>query len=76
MLGVDASISQNFWLGLGYNFRRADEMEINTTEGGSTHLAGFSVGAGLSLNRFKVNLAYGKYHVSSSSLMLNLAFSL
>lgn len=76
VLGVDASISQNFWLGLGYNFRRADEMEINTTEGGSTHLAGFSVGAGLSLNRFKVNLAYGKYHVSSSSLMLNLAFSL
>ena len=69
VLGVDASI-------LGYNFRRADEMEINTTEGGSTHLAGFSVGAGLSLNRFKVNLAYGKYHVSSSSLMLNLAFSL
>lgn len=76
VLGVDASISQNFWLGLGYNFRRADEMEINTTEGGSTHLAGFSVGAGLSLNRFKVNLAYSKYHVSSSSLMLNLAFSL
>ena len=76
VLGVDASISQNFWLGLGYNFRRADEMEINTTEGGSTHLAGFSVGAGLSLNRFKVNLAYGKYHVSSSSIMLNLAFSL
>ena len=76
VLGVDASISQNFWLGLGYNFRRADEMEINTTEGGSTHLAGFSVGAGLSLNRFKVNLAYGKYHVSSSSLMLILAFSL
>ena len=51
-------------------------MEINITEGGITHLAGFSVGAGLSLNRFKVNLAYGKYHVSSSSLMLNLAFSL
>jgi len=35
-----------------------------------------SVGAGVSLNRFKINLAYGKYHVSSSSLMLNLAFSL
>lgn len=76
VLGVDAAISQNFWLGLGYNFRRADEMEINTSEGGSTHLAGFSVGAGVSLNRFKINLAYGKYHVSSSSLMLNLAFSL
>lgn len=76
VLGVDATISQNFWLGLGYNFRRADEMEINTSEGGSTHLAGFSVGAGVSLNRFKINLAYGKYHVSSSSLMLNLAFSL
>ena len=76
VLGVDATISQNFWLGLGYNFRRADEMEINTSEGGSTHLAGFSVVAGVLKNRFKINLAYGKYHVSSSSLMLNLAFSL
>ena len=76
VLGIDATIAQNFWLGLGYNFRRADEMEISTSEGGSTHLAGFSIGAGINLNRFKVNLAYGKYHVSSSSLMLNLAYSL
>lgn len=76
VLGVDASISQTFWLGLGYNFRRADEMEINTSDGGSTHLAGFSIGAGANLNRFKLNLAYGKYHVSSSALMLNLAYSL
>lgn len=76
VLGVDANISQTFWLGLGYNFRRANEMEINTSEGGGTHLAGFSIGAGISLNRFKLNFAYGKYHVSSSSLMLNLAYSL
>ena len=35
------------------------------------HGAGFSVGGGINLERFHLNVAYGKYHVSSSSLMLN-----
>lgn len=76
VLGVDATIAQSVWLGFGYNFRRADEMKISSADGEGTHAAGLSVGAGLSLERFKVNLAYGKYHVSSSSLMVNLAYSL
>ena len=42
----------------------------------SSHGAGLSLGAGLQLERFKLNLAYGKYHVSSSSVVLNLSFSL
>ena len=28
------------------------------------------------LERFKINLAYAKYHVSSGSLMVNVAFTL
>ena len=42
----------------------------------SSHMAGLSVGAGLNLERFKINIAYGKYHVSSGSLLINLAYSL
>jgi hypothetical protein len=42
----------------------------------SAHGAGFSIGAGLALERFKLHLAYGKYHVSSHSLILNLAINL
>lgn len=75
-VGVDASLSQSLWLGAGYNFRRADEMGIENADGKSAHGAGLSVGAGVNLDRFKVNLAYGKYHVSSSSLVINAAFNL
>ena len=28
---------------------------------------------GINLDRFSLNIAYGKYHVSSSSIILNLA---
>ncbi len=76
VVGVDAIISESIWIGAGYNFRRASEMNIDDTDGGSNHWAGFSVGAGLNLQRFKLNVAYGKYHVSSSSLMLNVGYSL
>lgn len=76
-LGVDVLLSDNFWIGGGYNFRRADEMKIQSSDGDeSNHMAGLSLGGGLNLNRFKLNIAYGKYHVSSSSLILNLAYSL
>lgn len=51
-------------------------MDISTTDGGGTHGAGLSLGAGANLNRIKINVAYGKYHVSSSSLIVNAAFSL
>lgn len=75
--GVDVLLSDNIWIGGGYNFRRADEMKIQSNDDDeSSHMAGLSVGAGLNLERFKINIAYGKYHVSSGSLLINLAYSL
>lgn len=74
--GVDIIISPTIWVGAGYNFRRANEMKITETDGESCHGAGLSFGAGINLERFKLNLAYGKYHVSSSSILINLAYSL
>lgn len=74
--GVDIIISPTMWVGAGYNFRRANEMKITETDGESSHGAGLSFGAGINLERFKLNLAYGKYHVSSSSILINLAYSL
>ncbi len=77
VVAAELLLSDQFWLGGGYNFRRAREMKISETDGSeSSHGAGISLGAGLNLERFKVNVAYGKYHVSSSSLVLNAAFSL
>ena len=76
-LGVDVLLSETFWIGGGYNFRRSDEMKIKGTDDSeSSHMAGLSLGAGLNLERFKINVAYGKYHVSSGSLLVNVGYSL
>lgn len=77
VMGADVLLSDQIWIGLGYNFRRADEMKITNNEGEeSNHGAGLSLGGGINLERFKLNLAYGKYHVSSHSLLINLAYTL
>lgn len=77
VMGVDLLLSESLWIGAGYNFRRADEMKIATSEDEqSSHGAGLSLGGGINLERFHLNLAYGKYHVSSNSLILNLAYTL
>jgi hypothetical protein len=75
--GAELISSPQIWIGAGYNFRRAKEMSIeNSDHEKSSNWAGFSLGAGLSLNNFKLNFAYGKYHVSSSSILINIAYTL
>lgn len=77
-LGVDVLLTESIYLAGGYNFRRVDEMSIDNAEDNtsSSHGAGLSLGAGLRLERFSLNLAYAKYHVSSSSLMINVGYRL
>ena len=55
---------------------RASEMKIAEDDGSSAHGAGLSIGAGLQLERLKLHVAYAKYHVSTASLLVNLAYSL
>ena len=75
--GAELVLSPQIWIGAGYNFRRAKEMSIeNSDHEKSSNWAGFSLGAGLSLNNFKLNFTYGKYHVSSSSILINIAYTL
>lgn len=75
--GVDIILSDQIYLAAGYNFRRAREMKIMGQDNEeSNHGAGLSFGAGLQLERFKLQLAYGKYHVSSSSITVNLSYAL
>ena len=75
-LGADILFSESIWAGAGYNFRRNDEMKIQDFEDESSHGAGLTLGAGVNLDRFKINVAYGKFHVSASSIIINAAFSL
>lgn len=76
VLGADLVFSPSIWVGGGYSFRRSSEMKVGSDAEQSAHGAGWSFGGGLNLERFKLNLAYGKYHVSSSSIMVNVAYSL
>lgn len=73
-LGAEVLLSESLWIGGGYNFRRANDMKIGVGDDESSHGAGLSFGGGINLERFKLNLSYGKYHVASSSIMVNLAY--
>ena len=76
VIGADLILSPQFYIAAGYNALRAAEMKINESDGASAHGAGLSIGGGLQLQRLKLQVAYAKYHVSTSSLLFNLAYSL
>ena len=76
IFGAEAFLSDNIWLGGGINPRRSDDMKISDGESESSHGAGFSLGGGLQLDRFKLQVAYAKYHVSASSLLFNVTYTL
>ena len=75
-VGADLLLGENIYVAAGYNFRRASEMKIADGDGESNHGAGLSLGGGLQLQRFKLHVAYAKYHVSASSLLINVSYSL
>jgi hypothetical protein len=72
VLGADVLPSKNTWVAVGYNFRRAHEMKVAN----KSHWAGFCIGAGLNVKKFKVGVTYGKYHIAASSLLINAGISL
>ena len=76
VIGADLMLGQSVYLAAGYNFRRASEMKISDEDGSSAHGAGLSLGAGLQLERFKLHIGYSKYHVSASSLLINISYAL
>ena len=76
-VGADIHLGENIFVSAGYNFRRSSEMKIADTEDNkSNHGAGLSLGAGLLLQRFKLQVAYAKYHVSAYSLLVGATYSL
>lgn len=76
VLGADLLLSPQFYVSAGYNPLRAHEMKITSGDGESSHGAALSFGGGLQLERFKLNVAYSRIHVSSPSLVANISFTL
>ena len=76
-VGADVRLSPAIYVSAGYNFRRSSEMKIREDDDTSaSHGAGLSLGGGIELERFKLNVGYAKYHVSASSLLVNLSYTL
>ena len=71
VIGADALLGKNFYASLGYNFRASKELST-----GGNKWDGLSVGAGLNINKVKFGASYSKLHVSSSSFLFNLSYSL
>ena len=76
-VGADIRLSPAVFISAGYNFRRSSEMKIyEDQETSSNHGAGLSLGGGIELERFKLHIGYAKYHVSASSLLVNLSYNM
>ncbi|MBR1593569.1 MAG: type IX secretion system protein PorQ [Alloprevotella sp.] len=71
VLGLDILPTDNIYLSLGYNARRA--YELKSADAGK--MAGFTLGGGLNLRRLKLGVSYAKYHVDNASLMFNVVYS-
>ena len=76
VVGADLLLGEQFYIAAGYNPLRAAQMKIKSGDGESSHGAALSLGAGMTLERLQLHLAYAKYHVSSTSLLLTFSYIL
>lgn len=63
VIGVEIAPTDNFYIAIGYNYRRRTEMLIQT----SPKLVGFSVGAGIKLSKFNLSYSLASYHLAGAS---------
>lgn len=65
ILGIDYLPSDNFYLSLGYNYKKQADFK-----NGGGFLTGFSGGAGIKIRMFDINASIGRHHRSGTSFML------
>ncbi|MBR6805608.1 MAG: DUF3308 domain-containing protein, partial [Bacteroidaceae bacterium] len=69
--GADLLLGSNFTVSLGYNYRMSQELSV-----AGSKWDGITAGANLAVKRVKLGASYSKLHVSSSSFMFNVSYSL
>lgn len=72
IVGVEFVPSNNFYVALGYNHRRAAELSASNFKS----LAGFSIGAGVKISKFHVAFAMAQYQSGLNIYHFTLATSL
>ena len=71
VIGVDFVLSDNFWIGVGYNAKAGADMSLEQ----GNKLGGFSAGAGLRVRAFDIGCAVVRYHPSAASFLVSLTTS-
>ncbi len=72
ILGVEFIPSENFTIGLGYNFQRRYELSIKENPGAIGLSGGFTV----KVSKFRVSYAIASYHLSGTSNTFSITTSL
>jgi len=72
VVGTTVSIGKNVELRGGYNYRRRQEMKIDTKAG----MVGFSWGIGLKFTRFKISYGRGVYHLAGGTNHISFSMNL
>jgi hypothetical protein len=69
IVGLELLPTDNFWLAIGYNLKRAADMHLEN----GNKFGGFSAGAGIRIKTFGVGCSIGKYNTAATSFMLSLS---
>lgn len=72
VFGADILLSDNFWLGIGYNPKLGSDMKLQ--EGNK--LGGFSGGGGIRVKAFDVGFSVSRFHPSATSFQINVVMAL
>ena len=72
ILGTELNITDNFVLRFGYNYRRQQEMKIDTKIG----TVGFSWGVGIKIYKFHLSYARPNFHLAGASNHFSISMNL
>ena len=72
VFGADLISSENFYIGLGYNYKTRTDMATYSRN----MLSGFSLCAGITAGNFMVGVALAQPHTGATTFMLNLSCNL
>ena len=72
VFGVDFTPGDRFYVSLGYNYKTRTDMSTYKR----SIISGFSLAAGMNVNRFNFGIALGQPHSGATTLMFNLNMNL
>jgi len=69
VLGIEFIPFKNFYISLGYNYRRRAELKLDARPG----LVGFSIGTGIKISKFFISYGRALYHLAGASNVITIS---